>query len=134
MNDPEEGKLLHKWLGAEEESIDQVSPFYLMSLTTESDDLPMWVQYGRDGKGICVTLHDDLFEVKNSRAEHELIPRATDLKQQEDGKKQMVKTNQKFRHPKRENGLPLIGSVTCLTRVCMAIYLSLLNSKKSKKS
>ena len=85
MNDPEEGKLLHKWLGAEEESIDQVSPFYLMSLTTESDDLPMWVQYGRDGKGICVTLHDDLFEVKNSRAEHELIPRATDLKQQEDG-------------------------------------------------
>ena len=85
MNDPEEGKLLHKWLGAEEESIDQVSSFYLMSLTTESDDLPMWVQYGRDGKGICVTLHDDLFEVKNSRAEHELIPRATDLKQQEDG-------------------------------------------------
>ena len=85
MNDPEEGKLLHKWLGAEEESIDQVSPFYLMSLTTESDHLPMWVQYGRDGKGICVTLHDDLFEVKNSRAEHELIPRATDLKQQEDG-------------------------------------------------
>jgi hypothetical protein len=85
MNDPEEGKLLHKWLGAEEESIDQVSLFYLMSLTTESDHLPMWVQYGRDGKGICVTLHDDLFEVKNSRAEHELIPRATDLKQQEDG-------------------------------------------------
>ena len=85
MNDPEEGKLLHKWLGAEEESIDQVSPFYLVSLTTESDHLPMWVQYGRDGKGICVTLHDDLFEVKNSRAEHELIPRATDLKQQEDG-------------------------------------------------
>ena len=85
MNDPEEGKLLHKWLGAEEESIDQVSPFYLMSLTTESDHLPMWVQYGRDGKGICATLHDDLFEVKNSRAEHELIPRATDLKQQEDG-------------------------------------------------
>ena len=85
MNDPEEGKLLHKWLGAEEESIDQVSPFYLMSLTTESDHLPMWVQYGRDGKGICVTLHDDLFKVKNSRAEHELIPRATDLKQQEDG-------------------------------------------------
>ena len=85
MNDPEEGKLLHKWLGAEEESIDQVRPFYLVSLTTESDHLPMWVQYGRDGKGICVTLHDDLFEVKNSRAEHELIPRATDLKQQEDG-------------------------------------------------
>ena len=85
MNDPEEGKLLHKWLGAEEESIDQVSPFYLVSLTTESDHLPMWVQYGRDGKGICVTLHDDLFKVKNSRAEHELIPRATDLKQQEDG-------------------------------------------------
>ena len=85
MNDPEEGKLLHKWLGEEEESIDQVSPFYLMSLTTESDHLPMWVQYGRDGKGICVTLHDDLFKVKNSRAEHELIPRATDLKQQEDG-------------------------------------------------
>ena len=85
MNDPEEGKLLHKWLGEEEESIDQVSPFYLVSLTTESDHLPMWVQYGRDGKGICVTLHDDLFEVKNSRAEHELIPRATDLKQQEDG-------------------------------------------------
>ena len=85
MNDPEEGKLLHKWLGAEEESVEQVSPFYLMSLTTESDHLPMWVQYGRDGKGICVTLHDDLFEVKNSRAEHELIARATDLKQQEDG-------------------------------------------------
>ncbi len=85
MNDPEEGKLLHKWLGAEEESVDQVSPFYLMSLTTESDHLPMWVQYGRDGKGICVTLHDDLFEVKNSRAEHELIVGATDLKQQEDG-------------------------------------------------
>lgn len=84
MNDPEEGKLLHKWLGAEEESVDQVSPFYLMSLTTESDHLPMWVQYGRDGKGICVTLHDDLFEVKNSRAEHELIARATDLKQQKD--------------------------------------------------
>ncbi|WP_074414036.1 DUF2971 domain-containing protein, partial [Streptococcus suis] len=84
MNDPEEGKLLHKWLEAEEESVGQVSPFYLMSLTTESDHLPMWVQYGRDGKGICVTLHDDLFEVKNSRAEHELIARATDLKQQED--------------------------------------------------
>ncbi|NQH80780.1 DUF2971 domain-containing protein, partial [Streptococcus suis] len=83
MNDPEEGKLLHKWLEAEEESVGQVSPFYLMSLTTESDHLPMWVQYGRDGKGICVTLHDDLFEVKNSRAEHELIARATDLKQQE---------------------------------------------------
>ncbi|HEL9597892.1 TPA: DUF2971 domain-containing protein [Streptococcus suis] len=84
MNDPEEGKLLHKWLGAEEGSVDQVSPFYLMSLTTESDHLPMWVQYGRDGKGICVTLHDDLFELKNSLAEHELIARATDLKQQED--------------------------------------------------
>ncbi|WP_024407982.1 DUF2971 domain-containing protein [Streptococcus suis] len=84
MNDPEEGKLLHKWLEAEKESVGQVSPFYLMSLTTESDHLPMWVQYGRDGKGICVTLHDDLFEVKNSRAEHELIARATDLKQQED--------------------------------------------------
>ncbi|HFI0037319.1 TPA: hypothetical protein ACGOTT_002314 [Streptococcus suis] len=84
MNDPEEGKLLHKWLGAEEGSVDQVGPFYLMSLTTESDHLPMWVQYGRDGKGICVTLHDDLFEVKNSLAEHELIARTTDLKQQED--------------------------------------------------
>ncbi|MFI3084891.1 MULTISPECIES: hypothetical protein [Streptococcus] len=83
MNDPEEGKLLHKWLEAEEENVDQVSPFYLMSLTTESDHLPMWVQYGRDGKGICVTLHDDLFEVKNSLAEHELIARATDLKLQE---------------------------------------------------
>lgn len=83
MNDPEEGKLLHKWLEAEEESVGQVSPFYLMSLTTESDHLPMWVQYGRDGKGICVTLHDDLFEVKNSLAEHELIARATDLKLQE---------------------------------------------------
>ncbi|HEM5466698.1 TPA: DUF2971 domain-containing protein, partial [Streptococcus suis] len=83
MNDPEEGKLLHKWLEAEEENVDQVSPFYLMSLTTESDHLPMWVQYGRDGKGICVTLHDDLFEVKNSLAEHELIARANDLKLQE---------------------------------------------------
>ncbi|MFH6700709.1 DUF2971 domain-containing protein, partial [Streptococcus suis] len=84
MNDPEEGKLLHKWLEAEAESVGQVSPFYLMSLTTESDHLPMWVQYGRDGKGICVTLHDDLFEVKDSVAEHELIARATDLKLQED--------------------------------------------------
>ncbi|HEM5292154.1 TPA: DUF2971 domain-containing protein, partial [Streptococcus suis] len=84
MNDPEEGKLLHKWLEAEEESVGQVSPFYLMSLTTESDHLPMWVQYGRDGKGICVTLHDDLFELKDSVAEHELIARATDLKLQED--------------------------------------------------
>ncbi|HFU4012156.1 TPA: hypothetical protein ACGPBC_000776 [Streptococcus suis] len=95
MNDPEEGKLLHKWLGAEEGSVDQVSPFYLMSLTTESDHLPMWVQYGRDGKGICVTLHDDLFEVKNSRAEHELIARATDLKQQADGEEVNSQDEQK---------------------------------------
>ncbi|HEM3611727.1 TPA: DUF2971 domain-containing protein [Streptococcus suis] len=95
MNNPEEGKLLHKWLGAEEESVEQVSPFYLMSLTTESDHLPMWVQYGRDGKGICVTLHDDLFEVKNSRAEHELIARATDLKQQADGEEVNSQDGQK---------------------------------------
>ncbi|MBL6441033.1 DUF2971 domain-containing protein [Streptococcus suis] len=95
MNDPEEGKLLHKWLEAEEENVDQVSPFYLMSLTTESDHLPMWVQYGRDGKGICVTLHDDLFEVKNSRAEHELIARATDLKQQADGEEVNSQDEQK---------------------------------------
>ncbi|HEM4732720.1 TPA: hypothetical protein U1060_001078 [Streptococcus suis] len=95
MNDPEEGKLLHKWLEAEEENVGQVSPFYLMSLTTESDHLPMWVQYGRDGKGICVTLHDDLFEVKNSRAEHELIARATDLKQQADGEEVNSQDEQK---------------------------------------
>ena len=95
MNDPEEGKLLHKWLGAEEENVDQVSPFYLMSLTTESDHLPMWVQYGKEGKGICVTLHDDLFEVKDSLAEHELIARATDLKQQADGEEVNSQDEQK---------------------------------------
>ncbi|HEL1997824.1 TPA: hypothetical protein TZI98_000506 [Streptococcus suis] len=102
MNDPEEGKLLHKWLEAEEESVGQVSPFYLMSLTTESDHLPMWVQYGRDGKGICVTLHDDLFELKDSVAEHELIARATDLKQQVDEEEADSQDKQKTSSSKEE--------------------------------
>lgn len=102
MNDPEEGKLLHKWLEAEEESVGQVSPFYLMSLTTESDHLPMWVQYGRDGKGICVTLHDDLFELKDSVAEHELIARVTDLKQQADEEEADSQDKQKTSSSKEE--------------------------------
>ncbi|HFU4123822.1 TPA: DUF2971 domain-containing protein, partial [Streptococcus suis] len=102
MNDPEEGKLLHKWLDVEEGSVEQVSPFYLMSLTTESDHLPMWVQYGRDGKGICITLHDDLFEVKKSRAEHELIARATNLQQQEDGEETDSPDKQKSSSDKKK--------------------------------
>ncbi|MCW6663035.1 DUF2971 domain-containing protein [Aerococcaceae bacterium NML190073] len=69
MNDPEEGKALInyfkregeqpiQWLDDEEGS----SSIYLCSLTMEEDKLPLWSQYGKDGKGACIGFKDDFFD------------------------------------------------------------------------
>ena len=75
MNDPEEGIVLDKYLGIREsnnlEDSLKSSPWFLMSLTTEIDNLSMWAQYGARAEGVCLALKTDSFKVYESMAETE---------------------------------------------------------------
>ena len=75
MNDPEEGTVLDKYLGISEsdysEDFLKPSPWFLMSLTTEIDNLAMWSQYGARAEGVCLVLKTDSFKVYESMAETE---------------------------------------------------------------
>ncbi len=70
MNDPEEGKIILPHLEKAKDLFNknndlEVSSVYLYSLTKSKDILPMWSQYGKDGKGICLVLNKDLFAKKD---------------------------------------------------------------------
>ena len=70
MNDPEEGKILDKFLGLEKSYNSQKevssSPWFLMSLTRAIDDLTMWSQYGDNAEGVCLLFKPDSFLEVNS--------------------------------------------------------------------
>ncbi|WP_201552405.1 DUF2971 domain-containing protein [Streptococcus salivarius] len=70
MNDPEEGKILDRYLSLQKENkIDnflEPSPWFLMCLTTAIDDLAMWSQYGADAEGVFLELKSDSFQLVNS--------------------------------------------------------------------
>ena len=67
MNDPEEGKILDRYLSHQKENkIDdslEPSPWFLMCLTTAIDDLAMWSQYGTNAEGVFLELKSDSFQL-----------------------------------------------------------------------
>ena len=75
MNDPEEGSVLDRYLGLGKSNNLEVflkpSPWFLMSLTTEIDNLAMWSQYGARAEGVCLVFKTDSFKVYESMAETE---------------------------------------------------------------
>ena len=75
MNDPEEGSVLDRYLELGKSNNLEVSlkpsPWFLMSLTTEIDELAMWSQYGARAEGVCLVLKTDSFKVYKSMAETE---------------------------------------------------------------
>ena len=70
MNDPEEGKILDRFLSyPKEDKIDdslEPSPWFLMCLTTAIDDLAMWSQYGANAEGVFLELKYDSFQLVSS--------------------------------------------------------------------
>lgn len=69
MNDPLEGKILNQFLNLDTNSQKislKASPWFLMSLTTATDRLEMWAQYGKKGEGVCLVLDsNDFFKVRS---------------------------------------------------------------------
>ena len=67
MNDPEEGKILDRYLSQQKENkiYDSLepSPWFLMCLTTAIDDLAMWSQYGANAEGVFLELKSDSFQL-----------------------------------------------------------------------
>ena len=71
MNDPEEGLVIEEMLKPskdqeitsyfEKRNILEPSPWFLMSFTSQTDDLAMWSQYGDDAQGVCLVLREDDF-------------------------------------------------------------------------
>lgn len=70
MNDPEEGKILDRYLLQQKENNFKnslnPSPWFLMCLTTAIDDLTMWSQYGANAEGVFLELKNDSFRLANS--------------------------------------------------------------------
>ena len=70
MNDPSEGKILLEYLNTIDKSFSslfyknefEVSSVYLSSFTTAIDNLPMWSQYGNNGKGCCIVFNKNYFD------------------------------------------------------------------------
>ena len=70
MNDPSEGKILLEYLSTMDSSFSslfyrnefEVSSVYLSSFTTAIDNLPMWSQYGNNGKGCCIVFNKNYFD------------------------------------------------------------------------
>ena len=70
MNDPSEGKILLEYLNTIDSSFSslfyrnefEVSSVYLSSFTTAIDNLPMWSQYGDNGKGCCIVFNKNYFD------------------------------------------------------------------------
>ena len=70
MNDPSEGKILLEYLNTMDSSFSslfyrnefEVSSVYLSSFTTAIDNLPMWSQYGDNGKGCCIVFNKNYFD------------------------------------------------------------------------
>ena len=70
MNDPSEGKILLEYLNTMDSSFSslfyrnefEVSSVYLSSFTTAIDNLPMWSQYGNNGKGCCIVFNKNYFD------------------------------------------------------------------------
>ena len=79
MNDPEEGRVLDRYLKPKEINNLEVSlkpsPWFLMSLTTAIDDLAMWSQYGAKAEGVCLVFKPDSFAVVESVGDIEWITR-----------------------------------------------------------
>lgn len=67
MNDPEEGKILDRYLLQQKEynlsNVIEPSPWFLMCLTTAIDDLAMWSQYGANAEGVFLELKYDSFQL-----------------------------------------------------------------------
>ena len=70
MNDPEEGKILDRYLLQQKEynlsNVIEPSPWFLMCLTTAIDDLAMWSQYGANAEGVFLELKSDSFQLVSS--------------------------------------------------------------------
>lgn len=72
MNDPLEGKVLTNFLDSSYNQKDFLpSQIYMMSLTPNVDILPMWQQYGDNGKGVFIRLKNTFLEkiVSDSQAD-----------------------------------------------------------------
>ena len=79
MNDPEEGRVLDRYLKPKEINNLEVSlkpsPWFLMSLTTAIDDLAMWSQYGAKAEGVCLVFKPDSFAIVESVGDTEWLTR-----------------------------------------------------------
>lgn len=79
MNDPEEGKILEKFLSnsiprriSEKDDTSQrekfnenyvfLKSFFISDKENFNEFLPMWVQYGDDAKGVCILLNESTFD------------------------------------------------------------------------
>lgn len=72
MNDPLEGKVITKFLDSSYYQKDFLpSSIYMMCITPNVDNLPMWQQYGDNGAGVFIRLENKFLEkiVSNSKAE-----------------------------------------------------------------
>lgn len=83
MNDPEEGRILDKYLKPREINDLEVSlkpsPWFLMSLTTAFDDLAMWSQYGYRAEGVCLLFEEDSFAAAYSVVDTDWFTRKNDI-------------------------------------------------------
>ncbi|WP_455465165.1 hypothetical protein [Streptococcus salivarius] len=83
MNDPEEGRILDKYLKPREINDLEVSlkpsPWFLMSLTTAIDDLAMWSQYGYRAEGVCLLFEEDSFAAAYSVVDTDWFTRKNDI-------------------------------------------------------
>ena len=83
MNDPEEGRILDKYLKPREISDLEISlkpsPWFLMSLTTAIDDLAMWSQYGYRAEGVCLLFEEDSFAAAYSVVDTDWFTRKNDI-------------------------------------------------------
>ncbi|MBS6531146.1 DUF2971 domain-containing protein [Streptococcus salivarius] len=82
MNDPEEGKILDKYLLQQKENdfnnFLEPSPWFLMCLTTAIDNLAMWSQYGANAEGVFLELKSDSFQLAHSHEDLGLLSKKRD--------------------------------------------------------
>ena len=83
MNDPEEGKILDKYLSQQKEhdfnNFLEPSPWFLMCLTTAIDDLAMWSQYGANAEGVFLELKRDSFQLAHSHEDLDWFSKKRDF-------------------------------------------------------
>lgn len=129
MNDPEEGKILDKFLDLDKsfnfKNVVSSSPWFLMSLTTVIDELTMWSQYGDNAEGVCLLFKPDSFLEVNSIGDVEWLTQkdfTSNYKQEVEEKVSSMNSKGYFnriRHlDESTKNVPSVNSKDYLYRIC----------------